>query len=91
MIFEYFFIVFSTLWKIYYIQFGHFSFFIIDLHLKESQSHTSNIGNIKTSMSYFALKGVLELVRLGNSSCSVYEDLMEQKKVNCQKARNFGL
>ena len=41
-------------------------------------------------MSYLALKGVSELVQLGKSSCSAYENLREKREMTYEKTRYFG-
>lgn len=63
---------------------------IIVFSLEKSQFHAFNVGNIKTVISYLALKEVPELIQLRKNNYFAYEDLIERKKVARQKARYFG-
>ena len=68
----------------------YFYFFIVVLKFEEPQFHASNVGNVRTVLNYFALKGVPELVELRKDSYSISEDPVKKKEVTRQKSRNLG-
>ena len=80
--------IFPVFRKIF--RFECFCFLVIILKFRESQSHTSNISNIGKISSFFVLKKVLELVKLGKNSCFAYKDLVMKKELIYFKARYFG-
>ena len=55
-----------------------FRFLVFVLKFGQLQSYASDFGNIRTVLSNLASKKVLELVKLGQDSCSVYKDLVER-------------
>ena len=69
-----------------------FCFLIFVLKFGQSQSHASDIGNIKTVSSDHTLERVSELVELEQNSRSAYQNLVEKRQVTQidQKARYSG-
>ena len=64
-------------------------FLVFVLQFGQSQSHASDVSNVRTVSSYLALERIPGLVELGKDNCSAYKDLMEREeltRVN-QKAR----
>ena len=67
-------------------------FFVSILQFGQSQSHASDVGNVRTVSSYLALEGIPKLVQLRKDSRSAYEDLMERGELTQvdQKVRYSG-
>ena len=67
-------------------------FLVFVLQFGQSQSHASDVGNVRTVSSYLALEEIPELVELEKNSRSAYEDLIERGELTRvdQKARYSG-
>ena len=70
-----------VLWKAYSSK--CFCFLVLILKFRQPQSHASNVCNVRIALNNLALKGALELVKLGQHSRSVYEDLIEKGEATC--------
>ena len=68
----------------------YFCFLVFVPKFGQPQSHTSDVGIIKTVSYYLLLEKVPKLLKLEKYNYSIYEDLVERRGVTCQKSRHFG-